>query len=568
MALLDLLDSPHRASLNTRSISLRASIKEWERSFAAAHDGKKPTKNDIKANGEIAAKYKEFQKLGDVLAGKLGIEALQSPRKKQKPDTVRRRLYDVTPRKASISILESHPNQVDPYDAPPSATPKRFLSAIGPTPQRDGKVLGLFDLLSNSGGSRGSKTTPGSNIKKRKVDALTESDGNVIVQTPSRKMNASNEDILQHLGPSNDTHASAEKKFRRTPASDSKKFMLSHFFATPSAMRYADVVGDIATKDTERTPLRNMVLGLDSVEKLKDQAGNLHDTTPVFLRRSHSFKERLVSAKPGIQAVSPSAVRKGPSTLCRYKSAPRPLSQIMYDLQNTSTQKSCLVENDDYNDDEDNDAMEAMRETESAVQVRETQPQELSDFEGQGESDLDDPKPIPETEKVWKKKGQKRTTKKSNMKPARVKQAKAPKFVAAEESEDEVSCIEETQVQSNISGAKRSLHEHCSEDDWDAFELAGSENLLNGYENPRDDFLPDGNHEAPELIPGPANHRQKAKLSTEKEEPHAFKPKKSSKAPTINPNAISHQNFKTLKIRSKTAKPAGAGRRGKFTRKR
>ena len=565
MAPLDLLDSPHRASLNTRSTSLRTSIKEWERSFAAAHDGKKPTKNDIKANGNIAAKYKEFQKLGDVLAGKLGIEALQTPRKKQKPDTVRRRLYDVTPRKASISILDSHPSQVDPYDAPPSATPKRFLSAIGPTPQRDGKVLGLFDLLSNSGGSHGSKTTPGSNNKKRKVSALTETDGNVVAQTPSRKRDALNEDILQHLGSTNETPASAEKKFGRTPASDSKKFMLSHFFATPSAMRYADVVGDIATKDAERTPLRDIVLGLDSAEKLKDQAGNFHDTTPVFLRRSHSFKERLVSAKPGKQAVSPSAIRKVPSALRRYKSGPKPFSQIMYDLQNTSTQKSQLADDDDYNDEEDNDAMEAMRETENAVQVRETQQQELSDFEGQGESDLDDLKPVPGKEKIWKKKGQKRTTKRSNMKPARVKQAKAPKFVAAEESEDEESRIEETQIQSATVGAARS---HLSDDDLQAPELLEPEQLLGGPEDSPDSFRPNENHEAPEHIPGPTNLHQKAKLSTEKEEPHAFKPKKSSRAPTINPNAISHQNFKTLKIRSKTAKAAGAGGRGKFTRKR
>ena len=565
MAPLDLLDSTHRASLNTRSTSLRTSIKEWERSFAAAHDGKKPTKNDIKANGDIAAKYKEFQKLGDVLAGKLGIEALQTPRKKQKPDTVRRRLYDVTPRKASISILDSHPSQVDPYDAPPSATPKRFLSAIGPTPQRDGKVLGLFDLLSNSGGSHGSKTTPGSNNKKRKVSALTETDGNVVAQTPSRKRDALDEDILQHLGSTNETPASAEKKFGRTPASDSKKFMLSHFFATPSAMRYADVVGDIATKDAERTPLRDIVLGLDSAEKLKDQAGNFHDTTPIFLRRSHSFKERLVSAKPGKQAVSPSAIRKVPSALRRYKSGPKPFSQIMYDLQNTSTQKSQLADDDDYNDEEDNDAMEAMRETENAVQVRETQQQELSDFEGQGESDLDDLKPVPEKEKIWKKKGQKRTTKRSNMKPARVKQAKAPKFVAAEESEDEESRIEETQIQSATVGAAIS---HLSDDYLQAPELLEPEQLLGGPEDSPDSFRPNENHEAPEHIPGPTNLHQKAKLSTEKEEPHAFKPKKSSRAPTINPNAISHQNFKTLKIRSKTAKAAGAGGRGKFTRKR
>jgi hypothetical protein len=48
----------------------------------------------------------------------------------------------------------SYPNLLDSYDSPSSASPRQYLvTAIGPTPQRDGKVLGLSDLLSNSGRS-------------------------------------------------------------------------------------------------------------------------------------------------------------------------------------------------------------------------------------------------------------------------------------------------------------------------------------------------------------------------------------------------------------------------------
>lgn len=570
MASFDLLDTPRRASLNERSTSLRASIKDWERRFAAAHDGKKPSKSDIKANAEIAAKYKEFQKLGDVLAGKLGVEALQPPRKKQKPDTVRRRLYDLTPHKPKIAIAEPHPSRIDPYDAPPSATPKRFLREIAPTPQRDGKVLGLFDLLSNSGGSSGSKNTPSSNTKKRKADALAEADGNIVAQTPSQKRIATGEDILQHLGSVNEMGASAAKKFGRTPASENKKFMLNHFFATPSAIRYANMVGDVKITDMERTPLRNLVLGRGSAERQKDQSTVPHDTTPVFLRRSHSFKERLASAKPGNEAVSPSAVRKGPSTLRQYRSAHKPLSQIVRDLQNAATQGSQVVENDDYNDDDDDDAMEAMREMETDVQVQETQQQELSDFEGQGESDIDDAKPLPEKERVWKKKGQKRTTRKSNMKPAMMKQARAPKFVAAEDSEDERPRVEETQFNSNIDDVASSPYgDFCDEELLD-IDLEVPKNSPHGQEDVEDDFQPgpDHDHEARKEVSSPAKKRRKAGSLANHDEPHAFKPKKSSRAATINPNAISHQNFKSLKIRGKTAKPSGAGGRGKFGRKR
>jgi hypothetical protein len=332
-------------------------------------------------------------------------------------------------------------------------------------------------------------------------------------------------------------------------------------------------VGEEETVTIERTPLRNLVLGLGSAEKLQFQAAeDLHDTTPVFLRRSHSFKERLVSAKPGHQALSPSAVRRGPSTLRRYKSAPKLLSQIVRDLQNATAQDIKGKQNDDYNDndEDDDDAMEAMREMETNVQVEETQLQELSDFEGQGQSDLDDEKPVPEKEKVWKKKGQKRTTKKSNMKPTFVKQAKAPKFVAAEESEDEISRIEQTQIRSNIDGAASSPYTDFSNDELHDLKLNLASESRQEHDIPEDEFQPeaDEGYEASEEVASPSKKRRKARPSMDKDETHAFKPKKSSRVATINPNALSHQNFKSLKIRGKTAKPTGAGGRGKFGRKR
>ena len=570
MASIDLLDTPRRISLTAHSTTLRALIKDWERSFAADHDGKKPSKSDIKANADIAAKYKEFQRLGDVLAGKLGLEALESPRKKHKSDTVRRRLYDLTPRKnREHAVIDAHPNQIDPYDAPPSATPKRFVNAVGPTPQRDGMVLGLFDLLSNSGGSRGSKNTPGSQSKKRKIDALTEKDGNVVAQTPSRKKTAKEEDILQHLAPAHEIYESGGEKFRRTPASESRKFMLNHFFATPSTMRYANLVGEAENVSIEKTPLRKRVLGLSSAEKPKDNSINQLDTTPVFLRRTHSFKERLMSTsgarevKTGDETTSPSAERRGPPTLRRYKSAPKPLSEIARDLRKAEEKQQQLMNDDD----DDDDAMEAMREMEEEAQVQNSQPQELSDFEGQGESDLDGAKPAPEKEKVWKKKGQKRTTKRSNIKPAMVKKAKAPKFVAVEESEDEISRVEETQFHnSNVDGAASSLYGDFSDDELQALD---TNELVQGEENLGDGFLSEDGAEASEHPDKPVKKRRKAQPAAEQDEPHAFKSKKSSRVPTINPNAVSHQNYQRLKIRGTGSKArGGCGGRGKFRRNR
>jgi hypothetical protein len=573
MAPLDLLDTPGRASLNTRSTTLRASIKNWERSFAADHDGKKPSKSDIKANADIAAKYKEFQRLGDVLAGRLELEALESPRRKRKADPVRRRLYDLTPPKSrENAVFDGHPSQIDPYDVPPSGTPKRFLNAIGPTPQRDGKVLGLFDLLSNSGGSRGSRNTPGSQDKKRKLDALSETQGNVVAQTPSRKKIATQGDILQHLAPATEINDSGSKKFGRTPASESKKFMLSHFFATPSTMRYANLVGDAEVVNVEKTPLRDLVLDIGSAEKRKDKSIDAQDTTPVFLRRTHSFKERLVSASArqaasstGEQATSPSTMRRGPQGLRRYKSATKPLSQIVRDLMSVGERLQKSVEDND-----DDDAMEAMREMENEDSlVPDSQYQELSDFEGQGESDLDDDKPASEKERTWKKKGQKRTTKRSNMKPAMVKKAKAPKFVVAEESEDEMSRVEETQFHSNADGAASSPYEDLTEDEFHALDDVETKELPQGEEDSENEFEPEDEEGGPEHVDIPVKKRRKAQPTADQDVPHAFKPKKSSRVATINPNAASHQNFRSLKIRGKGLKSKGAGAgRGKFGRKR
>ncbi|MBN0049412.1 hypothetical protein JS756_36315, partial [Streptomyces actuosus] len=83
----------------------------------------------------------------------------------------------------------THPSQLDPYDSPSalhrlfsprthqqSSTPLK--AAVGPTPQRDGKALGLFDLLSESGGSTATPT----------ANRLASVRGGA-VQTPSRRNN-------------------------------------------------------------------------------------------------------------------------------------------------------------------------------------------------------------------------------------------------------------------------------------------------------------------------------------------------------------------------------------------
>lgn len=149
-----------------------------------------------------------------------------------------------------------------------ASSPMPLKSALGPTPQRDGKVLGLFDLLSASGGST---ATP---VAKRMASL-----GADALQTPSRKRKLADiaeEDENEDIGAS--------------PPSSSKLY-LDRLFATPSTMRYASVV-------------ENEVNGFQPRQLAPTaQTNPLESDTPMFLRRGSS--NRCVTGD-----LSPIAMRK------------------------------------------------------------------------------------------------------------------------------------------------------------------------------------------------------------------------------------------------------------------
>lgn len=110
-------------------------------------------------------------------------------------------------------------------------------SVIGPTPQRDGIVLGLFDLLSAGTPSR-SRTALG-NVELN------------VLQTPSRNVQVA----------ASETSQESRARGERTPVSASKQFMLNQF-VTPKKRRLDDA----------RTP--STIRGL---------------ATPAFLRRGNAL---------------------------------------------------------------------------------------------------------------------------------------------------------------------------------------------------------------------------------------------------------------------------------------
>lgn len=660
-----LLDTPKRLSLTTQSNALRADLKAWEKSFAAAHDGRKADRADIKRHPEVAKKYKEYNRIRDVLAGKISAVSAAASSSSSRRDSQSRTskaernhgrsaatkapAHIATPRKRSTAVRDLHPSTVDPYDPPPTNTPSSrhtprvytFRQVIGPTPQRDGKALGLFDLLSSSGSSH--QATPLS--RRRKADALKEVHRNV-VQTPSRhatRKTQSGYDLLEHLDPlmddnENDPSGAVGRRWSRTPASEGKKFLLSQFFATPTVGRFASIKEERVTAvvadreinplDLDRTPLRTAILQnrtniltpqhVNEKPPLPVPSRSAVDATPPYLKRSQSsFNQRLLSASslPSHHASTSSQQQKNASSLAaastltfsspkvahhgprslRPSNGRRSLSEIVQNLRK--------LEDERFEDDE-----EAMRELEEAgeggggegaagdgdenLQTEDSQKQDHALDSGGGVKGASDSLQKPgevEGRRPWKKKGAKRTTRRVNMRPNMAKPVEAPVWHdesddndndgggeeevgggkgAESESEDELTCVEETQLLAPAIPFPSPSPSQASDGDelLKEADARESEDQDGDYENegpPRKRKKQMEISEpstvaivtAPKVI-GKANANAKRKQKgdkTEKAEP--------KKPRTYNPNATSHQNFRSLKIRNRNSKGRGGGGR-------
>lgn len=150
---------------DNRARQLRAELKEWEHSFAAEH-GRKPSREEVKKYPHISAKYKEYSKLRTSslsAASRLSSETkpehtpsttkgVHDPFASAKSDkstaSTRKKAADIfkTPTKPRITSAD----QQEIYDSPLSLRRTRLFGnrprdSVGPTPQKTGKVLGLFE---------------------------------------------------------------------------------------------------------------------------------------------------------------------------------------------------------------------------------------------------------------------------------------------------------------------------------------------------------------------------------------------------------------------------------------
>lgn len=353
----------------------------------------------------------------------------------------------------------------------PSISRKLFspgaVSTLGPTPQRDGRVLGLFDLLVEKELGTPSKDAE-SPHKKTRGD---------VQATPSKRPLSTDD----------------ETKLGRTPMSSSKRQRLNNFM-TPLKNRDKNV-GDT-------TP--------SSVSKLQFD-------TPAFLKR-HSLPTLDESGE--FDAPAPLRLPRKPLV--------RGLSEIVASLRRVE-------------EEELDDELDALREAEMEaaggapksnpvvppkqdVLGKDTQNLPLGGFDDEGMYDSQ-----PEEElgrdgnpmRIFKKKGQKRTTRRVNMRPTRTK--RPSELLEKPGSDDELAdTVPETQ---------------------------------------------EGDGEAPF---DPADMDSDSELETKAQKKSATKPAK--KEGTVRKaarkvNELAHANFHRLKLRNYGAK-GGPGYNSRFRRRR
>ena len=383
--------------------------------------------------------------------------------------------------------------------------------SIGPTPQKNGQVLGLFDLLTPSSAT----------LTPSKRPSLLPISPNA-ADTPVRLKSTSNgENLKRSLSPSGK---------RPISLTNISKTICPDPFTTPSKRRIIDVDG-IPEAASPVSVVR-------------------YDDTPAFLRRdSQNFSQRQQLNEScnlnenDLLSWSPVAVR-----VMRPKPAARGLSALVKGLRELEEAKL-------------DDELETLREIEGderasrnsqaeawpKVCVKDSQ---LPDMplgpDGEGEDKMEDLEALQAAGrdrdgrplKIWKKKGQKRTTRRVMIKPntAKWKPEQEWKVGKEDESEKVVIAIEESQ----IGLSPRDGQEEDIQTD-------------------------DGSNDKG----GPGRGIEESRIH-EKEDKHT----KSSKSPKKEPpkdkkrkvvNAAAHTNYRALKIRNKNSKGKGSGR---FRRRR
>jgi DNA replication regulator SLD2 len=565
------MDETNRQHYETQSRELRVKLKEWELEFAKSHGGAKPTRDDIKANPKIASYSKRYHRLRDVLSGKIPHTQLdgQTQDKKRKPHAVPAPTPSskrFRPAETPSSRQHTQIGLATPRGAPaagtaaaaavvtPSLNRKLFTPAaptsIGPTPQRDGRVLGLFDLLPFKDAEIDSPSRP-----KRAPKAPQASEA--VQETPRR-------------GRTIDTGVGIPIDLDRTPSSRSTR-----------QQQPQQQPQQLPGKSILSTPLKDRSNRVAKTPSTSRSVSKLQFQTPAFLRRIPMSKisENNVFASPE------------PIRLPR-KPLVRGLSSIMADLR--KTQQDQLDEEMDLLREMENEGASAgpakkkpceappggaqpppaaprgtsrddhLTET---ILAEDTQKQNFGllggfDDEGMYDSEDGDQEGLDRNGmplRVFKKKGQKRTTRRVNMKPVMARRPPAAGLKREPEPEEDGETIPSKQI-GNSAPAQQGI-------DDDADLLSGSDFAGSDYDGDEDE-LALGEPRLPRKAAGGSPKTKTAPPSKQKQgNKGGEKPEGNVKKAARKVNELAHANFKRLKLRNSGAK-GGQGFSSRFRRRR
>ena len=249
----------------------------------------------------------------------------QSPRKRKHEDEhgqPSRHFQIKTPSKTS-----THPWEIDPYESPSMIrnlfTPSK-RTAIGPTPQKDGQVLGIFDLLEENRTPTGAADGSGATLQS--IHATPRKFNNEIHETPRHAQTPSSKGKLPVLNrfatPLASPHPNEQTGI--TPSSISKLH-----FSTPSFLRRDSQWLQLpAANDNDenlglspepiRVPRKPLIRGLSTIlaglRKIEEEAADedldaLHEMEDDIHSKDHPDTNQKVPATKGIELVVDSQPR-------------------------------------------------------------------------------------------------------------------------------------------------------------------------------------------------------------------------------------------------------------------
>ncbi|KAK5117135.1 hypothetical protein LTR85_008903 [Meristemomyces frigidus] len=485
--------------LEQQVAALKHELKIWEKSFAAKNGGRIPSREDISASS-ISAKYREYDRLRRPTSF---AKPAETPRKQRqiRPGSAHKRTAlrersgnasTPTPNKAAKSAISL---DVVEEEEEVEATPAFIRCALGPTPQKDGQVLGIFDMPA---------ATPS------KASLATVPELPAVSGTPSKPA----------------APLSSEPVCSATPRSSSKRRLFDAFAGTPMKRK---------REDDGHTP----------------GSAKRQFATPSFLRRA--FPLAPIDEEP--TAAGPPFAKRG---------LVRSLSSIIKGLRKQEEKRM----DDDWDILDELEAEERGEAPQAAapkVLVEDSQGADmpLGPDQGPPESEDEEPSNVRQPavdangkpRKPWKKKGLKRQTKRTNMRPVLHKPKKAGDLAAEEGSDDEL--VVETQ---QADAPSLSTRKRRSDGEAEGSEASGDEHAASECEDEAAE--PGAKSGAPKRSKKSSKPNDAAKTNKTTDQTAEQKPEKARKKVS----AQAHANYRALKIKNKNSKGNGKGGR-KFGRR-